>query len=160
TKFGCGRALCGACTLQIDGEAARSCGADNSVTVITKHFEMGQGVTTGLATLVAEELDADWSTVRFEFAPNDARVYNNLLFGPVMVSGGSTSIAESWEQMRKAGAPARMMFVAAAAAKWGVPAGEIEVAQGNQSRALGPPGAVRRAWVPASPGLTPWQKLR
>src|ERR1700690_1170489 len=54
-------------------------GADNSVTVLSKHFEMGQGVTTGLATMVAEELEADWSTVRFEFATNDARLYNNLL---------------------------------------------------------------------------------
>jgi isoquinoline 1-oxidoreductase subunit beta len=44
-------------------------GADNIVTVLSKHFEMGQGVTTGLSTMVAEELGADWSTVRFEFAP-------------------------------------------------------------------------------------------
>jgi len=102
-------------------------GADNSVTVISKHFEMGQGVTTGLATMVAEELEADWSTVRFEFAPTDARLYNNLLFGPVMGTGGSSSMNESWEQMRKVGAAARMMFVAAAAAKWNVPESEITV---------------------------------
>ena len=62
-------------------------GADNSVTIISKHFEMGQGVTTGLATLIAEELEADWSMIRFEFAPNDAKLYNNLLFGPVMGTG-------------------------------------------------------------------------
>ncbi len=102
-------------------------GADNSITLISKHFEMGQGVTTGLATLVAEELEADWSTIRFEFAPNDARLYNNLLFGPIMATGGTTSMAESWEQMRKVGAAARMMFITAAAAKWNVPASEITV---------------------------------
>jgi isoquinoline 1-oxidoreductase subunit beta len=105
-------------------------GADNSVTVISKHFEMGQGVTTGLATLVAEELGADWSTIRFEFAPNTPKLYNNLLFGPVMATGGTTSMANSWEQMRQVGAAARLMFVAAAAAKWNVPAAEIEVEKG------------------------------
>ena len=102
-------------------------GADNIVTVLSKHFEMGQGVTTGLSTMVAEELGADWSTVRFEFAPADARIYNNLLFGPLMGTGGSSSMAESWEQMRKVGAAARMMFIAAAAEKWNVPGGEIVV---------------------------------
>ena len=91
-------------------------GTDNSVTLLSKHLEMGQGVVTGMATLVAEELDADWSAMRFEFAPNDPAIYNNLVFGPVMGTGGSTSMAESWEQARKVGAAARMMFVAAAAA--------------------------------------------
>jgi isoquinoline 1-oxidoreductase beta subunit len=110
-------------------------GADNSVTIISKHFEMGQGVTTGLATLIAEELEADWSMIRFEFAPNDAKLYNNLLLGPVMGTGGTTSMAESWEQMRKVGAAARMMLVAAAAAKWNVPAGEIRVEKGIVSHA-------------------------
>ena len=102
-------------------------GADNIVTVLSKHFEMGQGVTTGLSTMVAEELGADWSTLRFEFAPADARIYNNLLFGPLMGTGGSSSMAEAWEQMRKVGAAARMMFIAAAAQKWNVPDGEIVV---------------------------------
>lgn len=109
-------------------------GADNTVTIISKHFEMGQGVTTGLATLVAEELEADWSTVRFEFAPNDAKLYSNLMFG-VQATGGSSSMANSWEQMRKVGAAARMMFVAAAAAKWNVPAAEIKVEKGIVSHA-------------------------
>lgn len=105
-------------------------GADNSVTLISKHFEMGQGVTTGMATLVAEELDADWSTMRFEFAPNNAKLYNNLLFGPVMATGGTTSMAESWRQMRQVGAAARSMLVDAAAARWQVPASEIHVERG------------------------------
>jgi isoquinoline 1-oxidoreductase subunit beta len=123
--------------------------ADNSVTIISKHFEMGQGVTTGLATLIAEELEADWSSTRFEFAPDDATLYNNLLFGPVMGTGGSTSMAESWDQMRKVGAAARMMFVAAAAAKWNVPPGEIEVEKKASSAMLVPAGAPDLANLPA-----------
>src|SRR5258708_24215350 len=55
--------------------------SDNTVTIISKHLEMGQGAATGLATLVAEELGADWSTVRFEVAPANPPLYNNLLFG-------------------------------------------------------------------------------
>lgn len=105
-------------------------GSDDIVTVICKHLEMGQGNATGLATLVAEELEADWSKVRFEFAPNDPTRYNNLLFGTVMGTGGSTAMAGSWEQMRRVGAAARMMFVAAAAGKWSVPESEITVERG------------------------------
>ena len=97
-------------------------GADNTVTVIAKHLEMGQGTYTGLATLVAEELDADWAQVRVEGAPADAKRYNNLLWGPAQGTGGSTAIANSYEQLRKAGATARAMLVAAAARAVGVPA--------------------------------------
>ncbi len=105
-------------------------GADNVVTVISKHIEMGQGTYTGLATLVAEELDAAWSQVRVEGAPADAKRYNNVRFGPFQGTGGSTSIANSWEQLRKAGATARAMLVAAAARRWQVPADEIHVDDG------------------------------
>ena len=100
---------------------------DNKITIISKHFEMGQGVTTGLATLIAEELDADWSTVGFAFSSDDAKLYNNLFFGPIIGTGGSTSMAESWTQMRRVGAAARLMFISAAAAQWNVPASEIKV---------------------------------
>lgn len=105
-------------------------GADSSVTVIAKHLEMGQGTYTGLATLVAEELDADWSQIRVEGAPADAKRYNNLLWGPAQGTGGSTAIANSYEQMRTAGATARAMLVAAAAKRWNVPEGEVTVAKG------------------------------
>ncbi len=105
-------------------------GADSTVTVVIKHLEMGQGVTTGLPTLVAEELDADWAQVRFESAPADAARYNNLLWGPAQGTGGSTAIANSWEQLRKAGATARAMLVAAAAARWQVATSEISVNKG------------------------------
>jgi isoquinoline 1-oxidoreductase subunit beta len=108
---------------------------DNTVTIIAKHIEFGQGTYTGLATILAEELDADWSQVRVESAPADATRYNNLLFGAVQGTGGSTAIANSWEQLRKAGATARAMLVAAAAREWGVPAAEVTVERGVLSHA-------------------------
>ncbi|MCE8034875.1 xanthine dehydrogenase family protein molybdopterin-binding subunit [Halomonas sp. MCCC 1A11057] len=103
--------------------------ADGTVIVLAKHLEMGQGTYTGLATLVAEELDADWSRVRVEGAPADAERYKNLAFG-LQGTGGSTAIANSYEQMRTAGATARAMLVAAAAERWGVAAESISVSQG------------------------------
>jgi isoquinoline 1-oxidoreductase beta subunit len=104
--------------------------ADDTVTVVSKHFEMGQGITTGLATLAAEELEADWAQMRFTFSPYNPALYNNLAFGPYMVTGGSNSLAGSWVQMRKVGAAARTMLVWAAAARWGVPPEEVTVAKG------------------------------
>ena len=103
-------------------------GADNTVTVIVKHLEMGQGTYTGL--LVAEELDADWAQMRVEGAPADAKRYNNLFWGEAQGTGGSTALANSYEQLRKAGATARAMLVGAAAERWRVPASEITVTKG------------------------------
>ena len=105
-------------------------GADNSVTVIAKHLEMGQGSYTGLATILAEELDADWKTVRVEGAPADATRYNNLFWGPAQGTGGSNAMANSWDQLRQAGATGRAMLVSAAARRWKVPAKEITVREG------------------------------
>jgi isoquinoline 1-oxidoreductase beta subunit len=106
-------------------------GSDNTVTVIVKHLDKGQGVTTGLSTIVAEELDADWAQMRSEFAPANASLYNNLDFGPVQGTGGSSSIHNSWMQLREAAAGARAMLVGAAAAMWGVADDEIIVAGGE-----------------------------
>jgi isoquinoline 1-oxidoreductase beta subunit len=103
---------------------------DNTVTIICKHLEFGQGIYTGLATLLAEELDADWAQIRVEAAPADAAQYNNLFWGPLQGTGNSSSIANAAGQMRQAGAMARLMLVQAAAAQWRVPADEIEVRQG------------------------------
>lgn len=105
-------------------------GADDTVTVIAKHVELGQGAYTGLATIVAEELDADWKRVRVEAAPADASKYNNTMWGPIQGTGGSTAIANSFEQLTKAGATARALLVTAAAQRWDVPAGEITIASG------------------------------
>ena len=106
-------------------------GTDNRVTVIVKHLEMGQGTYTGLPTLVAEELDADWGQIRVEGAPADAKRYNNLFWGPAQGTGGSTAIANSWEQLRKAGATARAMLVSAAAQRWGVQPDSLTVSRGT-----------------------------
>lgn len=105
-------------------------GTDNKVTVVIKHVEMGQGTYTGLATLVAEELDADWNQIQPEGAPADSNRYNNLHWGPVQGTGGSSAIANSYEQLRVAGATAKAMLVAAAAKEWKVPAAEINVSKG------------------------------
>jgi isoquinoline 1-oxidoreductase subunit beta len=113
-----------------------SIGSDNIVTVVNKHHEMGQGNTTGLATLVADELDADWSLVRTEYAGADVKRYANLAFG-MQGTGGSTAIANSYMQYRTAGATARAMLVSAAAQAWNVPAGEIRTSNSVLTHASG-----------------------
>jgi isoquinoline 1-oxidoreductase beta subunit len=114
-------------------------GADSSVTVLVKHIEFGQGPFTGLATLVAEEMDADWSQMRAEHAPADVKLYANLAFG-VQGTGGSTAMANSFDQIRKAAATARIMLVQAAAQAWKVPAGEITIEAGVLKHASGKQG--------------------
>ena len=103
--------------------------ADGSVTAIAKHFEMGQGTTTGLATLIAEEMDVAWDQVTVEFAPSDNERYKNLLFGS-QGTGGSTAMANSYMQYRQAGAAAREMLLRAAAEMWGVPVTDISLKDG------------------------------
>ncbi len=99
---------------------------DGRVTVIINKAEMGQGPTTSLCQLLADELDADWSKVGFEFAPVDP-VYAHPGFG-IQMTGGSTSTFAMSEPMRKAGAAARALLVQAAANAWNVPAGECRTA--------------------------------
>jgi isoquinoline 1-oxidoreductase beta subunit len=93
-------------------------GSDSSVTVVVNHSEMGQGPYTSVPMLVAEELDADWAKVRFEAAPV-AAVYNHTIYG-IQMTGGSSSTWTEWDRVRKAGAAARAMLIAAAAAEWKV----------------------------------------
>ncbi len=102
-------------------------GSDNSITIIAKHIEMGQGAYTGLATVLADELDADWAQVRVESAPADASRYANLAFGKIQGTGGSSAIANSWLQLRDAGAKARAMLLSAASSEWHVPVAELSV---------------------------------
>jgi isoquinoline 1-oxidoreductase beta subunit len=104
--------------------------ADNTVTVIAKHVEMGQGAYTGIATIVAEELDADWTQVRVESAPADAKRYGNTLLGNLQGTGGSSAMANSWSQLRDAGGKARAMLMTAAADEWKVPVTELTVDKG------------------------------
>ena len=132
---------------------------DSTVTVLCKHIEMGQGPLTGMATLVAEELDADWAQMRADHAPSNPVLYKNLAFG-VQGTGGSSAIANSYEQMRQVGAAARQMLVAAAADVWQVPATEITVEKGVLAHSSGKKGQfgefAERAMllpVPAAPNL-------
>jgi isoquinoline 1-oxidoreductase beta subunit len=113
---------------------------DNTVTVICKHVEAGQGVWTGLPAIVAEEIDAAWSQMRVESAPALVPMYGNFAFDPkgsVQGTGGSTAVANSWEQLRRAGATARAMLVTAAAQQWKVPASEITVTEGVVAHSSG-----------------------
>ena len=96
-------------------------GTDDIVTVIVDRSEMGQGVSTALPMLVAEELDADWSTIRYRFAPANEAYYNPLVSG-MQLTGGSTSVRAAWRPLREAAARARSMLITAAAGSWGVPA--------------------------------------
>src|SRR5436189_248708 len=196
TKFGCGIAQCGACTVHLDGVATRTCvlpvaavagkrvttieglsknrahavqrawieedvpqcgycqsgqimaaaalrgaaaaafapnawlriGADESVLVVVDRSEMGQGVTTSLPMLLAEELEADWSKVRIESAPAD-KAYTNPMFG-MQGTGGSTSVRAAYTPLRKAGAAAREMLLNAAAETWGVDKAACRAEQG------------------------------
>lgn len=103
---------------------------DGTITVICKHIEFGQGPYTGVATILADELDADWKQIKVELAPANAKLYNNTLFGTVQGTGGSTAMANSWDQLRAAGAQARAKLVAAAAELWKVPETKITVRKG------------------------------
>jgi isoquinoline 1-oxidoreductase beta subunit len=102
---------------------------DGWVTIVNKQQELGQGIHAGLAAIVAEELDADWDKVRVVDARTNFRAYG------VQMTAGSNSIASNWDLMRNAGAAARAMFVAAAAARWGVESGDILVRDGVLSHA-------------------------
>jgi isoquinoline 1-oxidoreductase beta subunit len=120
-------------------------GADNQVTILVARSEMGQGVATSMPMLVAEELDVDINKVKVEFAP-PAEVYINSLLGG-QITGGSTSVRDAWEKLRKAGASARMLLVAAAAQEWGVDASQVRAENGN----LIGPGSKRMSYGMAAP---------
>src|SRR6059036_1553461 len=100
-------------------------GTDGIVTLIVDKSEMGQGSQTGLAMILAEELDADWSTVRLGPVPENPAGWSRR-----MSTGGSTAIRTSWEPLRKAGAAAREMLLDAAASTWDVERATCRAEQG------------------------------
>ena len=104
-------------------------GADSRVTVFSKHTEMGQGIYTGLATIVAEELDASWEQMHVESAPANTELYVNLSWGE-QATGGSSSFANSFEQLRQVGAATRAMLLGATAKQWTVAATELTISNG------------------------------
>ncbi|OBZ93471.1 twin-arginine translocation pathway signal protein [Pararhizobium polonicum] len=133
---------------------------DGKVTVLSSQFEMGQGSYNGIATLVAEELEADWSTIDVKGAAGDVKAYGNVAFGGALQgTGGSTSMLTSWDRYRRAGAATRVMLVAAASAEWGVPAAEITVENGILSHPSGKSGgfgmfAAKAATMPVPVEVT------
>jgi isoquinoline 1-oxidoreductase beta subunit len=102
---------------------------DDSATMMIPSAEMGQGITTSLPMLIAEELEVDWRKVQFEFAPANP-AYTNPIFH-MQATGGSTSIRAFYNPLRQVGAAARDMLCQAAAAKWGVPFSECSAANGR-----------------------------
>ena len=103
-------------------------GKDGTCTVLVKHLEFGQGVTTSLPMLVAEELECDWTKVRAELAPAEA-VYAHTAFG-MQMTGGSSSVWNSWDQLRTVGAQARTMLMQAAADQWKVKLADVRAEKG------------------------------
>jgi isoquinoline 1-oxidoreductase beta subunit len=102
---------------------------DDRVVIRIARSEMGQGSMTGLAQLVAEELECDWHKVSTEFASPNEHIRRHRIWGS-MSTGGSAAIRTSQEYLRKSGAAAREMLVSAAAAQWKVPASECKVEKG------------------------------
>src|SRR5437879_7527120 len=102
---------------------------DDTVIIRYARAEMGQGSMTSAPMLVAEELECDWKKVRIEYASANANVRRKRAWGD-MASVGSRTIRQSQEYLRKGGATAREMLVAAAAQQWGVPAAECAAASG------------------------------
>jgi isoquinoline 1-oxidoreductase subunit beta len=140
-------------------------GPDGTVVAYSDQIEMGQGAHTGLATIVAEELDADVASVRVVNAANGARPGGNVYGTPagggfLQLTGASTSTVGFWARYRLAAAQARTRLVAAAAEAWGVPAEEVEISSGVVSHHSGKSAgfgdlAVRAAQLPVPDGVQP-----
>ena len=134
---------------------------DNTVTVLVKHLEMGQGVYTGLPMLVAEELEVPWEQIRVESAPADAKLYGNLAWGgTAQGTGGSTSLTNSWDQLRQAGATAREMLIAAAAALWQVAPAALKAESGSVVHLQSQRRATYGELVAKAAELTPPQSVK
>jgi isoquinoline 1-oxidoreductase beta subunit len=135
-------------------------GADNTIRVLNKHIEFGQGTTTGFVSLVAEELDASWEQMRFGFAPADNKLYGNDLMGGLQGTGGSSAMADSFEKYRRAAAGARAMLLAAAVKKLGsadlkIEKGVVSTADGAKKATFGELAAdAAKEMPPAAAALT------
>ena len=104
--------------------------ADDLVTIVFPATEMGQGSSTALPLILAEELDADWDRVRVEQLDRDDRAFGNRLFGGVLYTAGSTAVSAYFDPLRRAGAQARQTLLRAAAAHWSVPVEDLATEPG------------------------------
>jgi isoquinoline 1-oxidoreductase beta subunit len=103
---------------------------NNTVTLIVPRVEMGQGTYTSLPMLIAEELEVDLQQIRVEHAPPDAKLYSDPILGE-QATGGSTAIRGAFDPMRRVGATARTMLIAAAAQRWRVSAASCRAERGE-----------------------------
>jgi isoquinoline 1-oxidoreductase beta subunit len=136
---------------------------NGTVTVVINHSEMGQGIFSALAMIVAEELETDWNKIRTEMASMDP-VYVNPAFG-VQATGGSTSVRTSWEELRKAGAVTRELLISAAASSWGVSSRECRAENGKvihqpTDRSIPYGDLVEKAATMPIPGNVPLKEHR
>jgi len=124
--------------VQTDGQFAPNAfiriDKSGKTTLVMPQAELGQGVYTAIAMILAEELDADFAQVMIEHGPPSDKLYGNPIFG-VQVTGNSNSIRSFWEKLRNAGAAARAMLVAAAAAQWQVDAASCSASNGKVTHA-------------------------
>lgn len=127
---------------------------DETVIIRIARIEMGQGSLTGLAQLVAEELDCDWDKVRFELVKPMANRSRDRVWKDLS-TGGSRAIRGSQEYVRTGGATARAMLMEAAARGWGVPAGECRVSRGVITHPASNRSTTYGAVAAAAHGITP-----
>ena len=131
-------------------------GADNFITVMMPVCEMGQGTLTALPLIVAEELDADWSKVKAEYAPTNPKIYGNYhrAFNGAQINAYSAAVGYYYRPLRIAGAQARRVLLDNVARQWGVPVGELAtepsvVVHARSGRRVSYGEVVKFATVPA-----------
>jgi len=158
TLGGLGRGVAIGATKPTQFNAWVSISPDSTVTIVCPSAEMGQGVYTSLPLILAEELDADWSKVKVEFAPANPKLYGNHhpLFNGAQITAASVSVAGYFMPLRMAGAQARRVLLDAAAAKWKVPVSELSTADGvithkKSHREISYGKVAASAKVPATP---------
>jgi len=134
-----------------------SIATDNTITIVCPAAEMGQGVMTSLPLILAEELDADWTKVKVEFAPANPKLYGNphQLFQGAQITAGSASVLGYFMPLRMAGAQARKVLLDAVAEKWKVPVAQLTTSNSTvvheKSRRISYGEIVAFASVPAEP---------
>jgi isoquinoline 1-oxidoreductase subunit beta len=166
--FTLGGGLSGKLTQALAADSAKlnawvTVGADNAITILCPSSEMGQGVLTALPLILAEELDADWSKVKCEFAPGNPKLYGGAhkMFPGAQVTLASVSVPSYYMPLRTAGAQARRVLLDNVAQHWNVPVAELTTEQSTvvhqkSNRRISYGDVVKFATVPAElPKIAP-----